>query len=629
MIKIVLKLIGKVIFVLGPVVLCLTCSAQDKVFNLIPQPTHLEKGEGAFILKANTAIVPASVSDKGLAELLALRLKSLTGYDLKVAGTSANSNVIRFVSDANVKGGKEAYQLEVTSKAVVIKANQPEGWFYAMQTLVQLLPLKAERAGVNLGTRIPAVKIEDAPRFQWRGLMVDVSRHFFSKEVIKRYILQMSKYKMNVLHLHLTDNQGWRVEIKSLPKLTEVGAWRVPRKGYWRNQKAPEPGEQATDGGFYTQDDIRELVAYGQQYFVELVPEIDVPGHSLALIAAYPELSCTKKSQQVLAGDPWNASRTNVVCAGNDSVFVFLEKVIGELAGLFPSKYIHIGGDEVSRAYWDKCPVCQQRIKDEHLKSSEELQSYFLKRVSKIVLSKGKKPLGWYENLPGGLPDEMAVMSWKDDKGGILSSKKGQQVVMTPAAYTYLDFYQGDQYLENAIFTVNRLNTTFLFDPLPKGIEEKNVMGGQGSLWTEQVPNERKLQFMTWPRAFALSETLWSGAGKSSWTDFISRVESHLPMLDRDTVNYSRYFYDAVVSGVRGADKALLVNLTTEIEGLKIYYSFDDTDPDPYYPVYAGRPLDIPKGAQNIRVVTYRNGIQVGRLMRIPIAELERRTPAK
>ncbi|SMC85925.1 beta-N-acetylhexosaminidase [Pedobacter nyackensis] len=629
MIKIVFKLIGKGVFLIGFLIFSISALAQDKDFRLIPWPNQLEKGKGEFILKASTSIVPPSIKDKELAELLALRLKSLTGYDLKVANSAAVNNVIRFLADEHIKGGKEAYQLEVTGGNVVIKAAKPEGWFYAMQTLVQLLPANIDQRVANLGVRIPAVKIADAPHFQWRGLMVDVSRNFFSKEVIKRYILQMSKYKMNVLHLHLTDNQGWRIEIKSLPKLTEVGAWRVPRTGYWRNQKAPEAGEKATKGGFYTQDDIRELVAYGQKHFVELVPEIDVPGHSLALIASYPELSCTKGAQQVLAGDPWNASRTNVVCAGNDSVFVFLEKVIDELAGLFPSKFIHIGGDEVSRAYWDKCPVCQQRIKDEHLKSSEELQSYFLKRVSKIVLSKGKQPLGWYENLPGGLPDDMAVMSWKDDKGGILSSNKGQQVVMTPAAYTYLDFYQGDQYLENAIFSVNRLSTTFQFNPIPKGIKEENVMGGQGSLWTEQVPNERKLQAMTWPRAFALSETLWSGPAKRSWSNFIDRVESHLPVLDKDTVNYSRYFYDAIVSGVRGADKTLLINLSTEIEGLKIYYSFDDTDPDPYYPVYAGIPLSIPKGAQNIRVITYRNGVQVGRLMKIPVTELERRTPVK
>lgn len=627
MIKIVLKLICWVVVVAGVSCFSVPCFAQTNSFSLIPYPVHLEEGKGRFFLNNSTLVVPPAVGDTGLVSLFALRIKELTGYQLKMVHAAKRNNSICFITDSNIKE-KGAYHLEVAEKKVVIKAGGAEGWFYGMQTFVQLLPATPKVAAAT-GVYIPSLKIKDAPGYQWRGLMVDVSRNFFSKEVIKRYIVQMSRYKMNILHLHLTDNQGWRVEIKGLPKLTEVGAWRVPRTGYWRGQKAPEPGEQATYGGFYTQDDIRELVAYGQKYFVELVPEIDVPGHALAMIAAYPELSCTKRPQQVLAGDPWNPSRTNVLCAGNDSVFVFLDQVITEISQLFPSKYIHIGGDEVSRAYWDKCAVCQKRIKDEGLNSTEELQSYFLKRVSKMVLSKGKLPLGWYENLPGGLPDGMAVMSWKDNKGGILSAGKGQQVVMTPAAYTYLDFYQGDQYLENAIFTVNRLSTTFQFDPAPKGIDAKYVLGGQGSLWTEQVPNERKLQSMTWPRAFALSETLWAGAGKSSWNNFISRVEAHLPMLDRDTVSYSKYFYDAVISGLRMADKTLLIALSTEVDGLKIYYSFDDTDPDRYYPQYAGKPLEIPKGAQNIRVVTYRDDCQIGRLMKIPISELERRTPSK
>lgn len=637
MIKIVFTLISKIIFLIGLLVFSLAGFAQEKPLALIPLPAQLEKEKGNFMLSANTLIVPAEDKDKGLADLLALRLKVQTGYKLRVVKSARAANVIRFVADPSVRSLKGAYQLEVSAKEVVIKAASPEGWFYGIQTLVQLVPSVENQGVVSASVspvsvpavKVPAVKIADAPRFEWRGLMLDVSRHFFSKEVIKRYIEQMSRYKMNVLHLHLTDNQGWRVEIKALPKLTEVGAWRVPRTGYWRNQKAPEPGEKATDGGFYTHEDIRELVAYGQKHFVELVPEIDVPGHALAMVASYPELSCTKTSQQVLAGDPWNASRTNVLCAGNDSVFVFLDKVVTELAQLFPSKYIHIGGDEVSRAYWDKCAVCQQRIKDEHLTSAEELQSYFLKRVSKIVLSKGKQPLGWYENLPGGLPDEMAVMSWKDNKGGILSSNKGQKVVMTPAFFTYLDFYQGDPYLENAIFTVNRLSTTFQFNPVPEGIKAENVLGGQGSLWTEQVPNERKLQSMTWPRAFALSETLWSGPVKRSWSDFVKRVEAHLPRLDKDQVSYSKYFYDAIVAGQRTTEKELLVVLSTEVEGLKIYYSFDDTDPDAFYPMYSGVPLRIPKGAQNIRVVTYRDDKQVGRIMKIPIVELERRAPAK
>ncbi|SMC43781.1 hexosaminidase [Pedobacter africanus] len=621
-------------------------NARAQSLNLIPKPVRLEPGEGNFVLNARTSIVLPAATDTGFASLFAARLKLATGFNLPLAVARSLGrepvahlkhlkpgarNVIRLVQDENClkSKGDEAYELEINSAGVTIRAARSAGWFYGMQTFMQLLSVGLVQNQKGDGYVIPAVFIEDYPRFKWRGLMVDVSRHFFNKDVIKRYIDQMAKYKLNTLHLHLTDNQGWRVAISSLPKLTDVGAWRVPRTGYWRGQKAPEPNEKATSGGFYTQEDIRELVAYGQQRFVEIVPEIDVPGHSLAMIAAYPELSCTKKPQQVLAGDPWNASRTNVLCAASDSVFIALDKVIGEIAQLFPSKYIHIGGDEVSRAYWDKCPVCQQKIKDEHLGSAEELQSYFLKRVAQIVLSKGKKPMGWYENLPGGLPDEMAVMSWKDSKGGLLSANKGQQVVMTPAFFTYLDFYQGDPYLENAIFTVNRLSTTFQFDPLPEGINAKNVLGGQGSLWTEQVPNERKLQSMTWPRAFALSEVLWSAGNKSDWNNFIRRVESHLPLLDREQVACSRYFYDAIVTATPGLNKEMLVKLSTEVEGLDIHYSFDDTDPDQYYPVYKGTPLSIPKGAQSIRVVTYRKGQQLGRLLKLPVTELQRRMPAK
>lgn len=621
---------GKIFFTcIVFIVLCFNALAQQA--HLIPKPVSLEKGKGHFLLNDNTLIVLPHIDDAGFGALLAARLRLATGYSLRSVVADRKRNSVRFVRDENnlKDKGEEAYSLQVSSAEILIKAAKPAGWFYGMQTLMQLLTVDAGQKLQGRGYLVPVVKIEDYPRFKWRGLMVDVSRHFFSKDIIKRYISQMAKYKMNTLHLHLTDNQGWRLEIKSLPKLTSVGAWRVPRTGYWSGQKAPEPNEAATDGGFYSQEDIKELVVYGQKHFVEIVPEIDVPGHSLAMIAAYPELSCTKKPQQVLAGDPWNVSRTNVLCAANDSVFLALDKVITELADLFPSKYIHIGGDEVSRAYWDRCQVCQQKIKDEHLKSAEELQSYFLKRVAQIVLSKGKKPMGWYENLPGGLPDEMAVMSWKDSKGGLLSASKGQQVVMTPAFFTYLDFYQGDPYLENAIFTVNRLSTTFQFDPLPKGIKEGNVLGGQGSLWTEQVPNERKLQSMTWPRAFALSEVLWSGSNKSDWNNFIERVERHLPVLDSGRVAYSRYFYDAIVTGVRGGNNELLVKLSTEVEGLDIYYSFDDTDPDHYYPVYTGTPLRIPKGAQRIRVVTYRKGQQAGRLINLPVKELERRAPAK
>ncbi|MBE9601041.1 beta-N-acetylhexosaminidase [Pedobacter sp. MC2016-24] len=621
----------KKIFLFAMLCLVISVHAQHRPLNLIPEPAHVAVQSGHFVLKTGMFITCPDTADLGLAKLLASQLKSIGTGGLETAVASEKKGKIKLLRGLlpGAAGHAEGYQLIVNPKEIQILAAQPAGWFYGMQTLLQILQANYKNGQKQLifGQEIPCLTITDYPRFQWRGLMIDVSRNFFTRDVIERYIDQMAKYKMNTLHLHLTDNQGWRVEIKALPKLTGVGAWRVPRTGYWRGQKAPEPGEKATLGGYYTAEDIKHMVAYAARRFVDIVPEIDVPGHSLALIASYPELSCTKTVQQVLAGDPWNASRTNVLCVGNDSVYVVLDQIIGEMAGMFPSKYIHIGGDEVSRAYWDKCESCQKRIRDEHLKSSEELQSYFIKRVAKIVLSKGKIPMGWYEKLPGGLPVEMALMSWKDDKGGIASSNKGHKVVMTPAAFTYLDFYQGDPFMENAIFSVNRLSTTYQFDPLPAGIDQKNVLGGQGSLWTEQVPNERKLQFMTWPRAFSLSQTLWSAAPKPSFPDFVKRIEAHLPRLDRDTVNYSRYFYDAIVSGLRAADKTLQVKLAAELEDLKIYYSFDDTDPDQYYPMYKGMPLDIPKGAQNLRVVTYRDGKVMGRILKIPVTELERRTP--
>nr|WP_199076908.1 family 20 glycosylhydrolase [Pedobacter sp. ASV19] len=588
---------------------------------LIPRPLEYQFTKGHFNLNKNTSL--SRITDPriphGLVQSLMDQLNNSTKF--RISKKNHHNNTISMVlnKDHNPRLGKEGYQLNIQPAKITMQANDPAGLFYAVQSLCQMINTS--------GIQLPCLQITDYPAFQWRGLMVDLSRHFFDKEVIKRYISQMAKYKFNTLHLHLTDNQGWRIEIQSWPKLNSIGSWRVPRTGYWKNQKAPEVGESATYGGFYSQEDILDIIQHAQKHFIDIVPEVDIPGHSLAMIASYPELSCTKTPQQVLAGDPWNASRTNVLCAGNDSVFVALDHIITEIAEMFPSKYIHIGGDEVSRMYWDKCPRCQKRIKEEHLQSSEELQSYFIKRVAKIVISKGKTPIGWYENLPGGLADSMAFMSWKDNKGGINASREGHQVVMTPAAYTYLDFYQGDPYLENAPFTVNRLSTTFEFNPLPAGIDPKQVLGGQGSLWTEQVPNERKLQFMTWPRAFALSEILWSGNNQCGWENFIRRLEKQLPVLDQEGTKYSRYFYDAMIYGSRNPQNELLISLKTEVKDLDIHYAFDDSDPDQFYPKYTGQPLSIPKGAQSIRVVTYRGNQAIGRVIKLPITELEKRSP--
>jgi len=621
----------KVIRLLVVLILCsrIFQTFGQEVKDIIPTPVEIIEKGGFFSFSPKTQFLVEDESYLDAAAVIAQRLKTVCGKESAVIIGKEKKNSLLFSIDSTaqiLKESKEAYILDISNKSIVIKASSPKGWFYAMETIMQLLPAQVENKQNVLVSnyKIPTVLITDFPRFPWRGLMVDLSRHYFSKDVLKAYINQMSKYKLNVLHLHLTDNQGWRIEIKGLPKLTEVGAWRVPRTGYWKGFKAPQPGEVATYGGFYSQDDIRELVQYAQARQVELVPEIDVPGHSLALIASYPELSCTKTPQDVLAGDPWNASRTNVLCVSNDSVYQYLDLIFSEIADLFPSQYIHIGGDEVTRNYWKKCPLCQQKIKEANLEDEEELQTYFLKRLTKIIESKGKKAIGWYENLKGGMPETSVAMSWKSYEGGIKSSQKGQKVIMTPAFFTYLDFYQGDPLMENGPFTVARFNQFYKFDPVQDGVVEHLVLGGQGSLWTEQVPNERKLQAMTWPRSLALAEILWSSKERKPWNSFVKSVEQHFPRFDVANVKYSTNFYEPIVRAKQEGD-VFKVIIDTEVEGLEVYYSFDDTSPDQFYPKYEGMPIIIPSGAHHIRLISYKEGKPIGRELNLPLEEIKKR----
>lgn len=603
--------------------LSISTFAKDKnKIMIIPQPVSIDTGEGFFSLNKGislTADAP-NVKYQKIIEQFIDEFNDITHSSLFLKKTGNRKGNIHFSIDTSLvsKIGREGYRLKITSNNVTVTAVNESGWFYAGRTLLQLIQQEKKKKTHYF---FPCVTIEDYPRFAWRGLMLDVSRHFFSKEVLKSYIHQMAKYKFNIFHLHLTDNQGWRIEIKSLPNLTKIGAWRVPRTGYWKGFLPPQPDEKATYGGFYTHEDIKELVAFAEERNVTIVPEIDVPGHSLSLIASYPELSCTKKPQQVLAGDPWNVSRTNVLCVSNDSVYDALDKIVTELSTLFPSEYIHIGGDEVNRTYWKKCPSCQSLIKKQKLKDENELQTYFIQKVSSIVKSKGKKVLGWYEKLPGGLISEMTYMSWKDYKGGILASQKGHKVVMTPAFFTYLDFYQGDPAMENGPFTVCRLSNCYAFEPEQENVISSNILGGQGSLWTEQVPNERKLQYMTWPRGLALAEVLWSPKEKRDWDDFIKRMEAQFPKFEGNGINYSKAFYEPILSLEKEHGELFLV-IKTEVSNLRVFYSFDDCSPDMYYPEYKMQKVKIPKGAHHIRAISYKNGQPIGREVNISIQEL-------
>ena len=460
-----------------------------------------------------------------------------------------------------------------------------------------------------------------------------MARHFFTKEEVKTFIDQMAAYKYNRLHFHLTDDQGWRIEIKSLPELTDTGAWRAKRVGRWGEWSKPKPDEPRTYGGFFTHEDIRELVQYAGERFVSIMPEIDVPGHSMAMLASIPGLSCTPGKVQVNAGDRFMiwppgggfyGTIDNNLCPANEKVYEVLDKVFTEVASLFPFEYIHMGGDETYKGFWEKSDAIKQLMKREKLKDMHAVQSYFVKRVSRIIESKGKKMMGWDEILEGGLANNAAVMSWQGEKGGIEAAKMKHPVVMSPHGYTYVDLYQGDPIAEPPTYAMVRLNQSYKFNPLPKGVDAKYVLGGQGNLWSERLNTFRHAQYMLWPRGFAVAESVWSPQELKNWSHFIERTEKHFDRFDVARIKYARSMYDPIFSFSRKADSAIVIKLETEIEGLNIHYSFDESYPDNFYPVY-NEPIRVPKDAANLWVVTYRGNQQMGKLIKMPVEEMKKR----
>ena len=434
----------------------------------------------------------------------------------------------------------------------------------------------------------------------------------------------MVKYKYNVFHWHLSDDTGWRIEIKQYPKLTEVGAWRVPRTGKWGSYEGPELGEAATDGGYYKQQDIKEIVKYAQDRFVTIVPEIDIPGHSQALIAAYPTSSCTGEQYIVFPGSN-SGMGANVICAGNEDNFKMLNGIFSEIADLFPGQYIHVGGDEVNKDFWKKCAKCQKRMKDEGLKDEHELQSYLIKRTEKILASKGKKLIGWDEILEGGLAPDAAVMSWRGPEGGISAAKAGHYVVMSPLQYCYLDYQQSDMAIEQTGGGFLKLSDIYKFEPIPEGVDAKYILGGQGNVWTEFIASTGRADNMTWPRALALSEILWSPKTERNYSEFSDRVESQLPRFVSAGVNYSGSIYDPYIIPVKNATGQMQLTFNTEVNNIEVFYTFDATYPDQYAKKYQHLPIDIPKGASEIRAITYRDGKPVGRLLTISMNDLRAR----
>jgi len=609
--------------------------------SLIPQPVSMVMGNGSYNLPADLSVVTGNNAEvKRIADFLSKTISTATGNAVAVReGSGATSKSIFLSLSGDKSIPKEGYRLKVAAEGISVVASEPAGIFYGVQTLLQLLPKEiAGNKKVQREWIVPAVTIEDYPRFAWRGLMLDVSRHFFTKEQVKDFIDQMVKYKFNLLHMHLTDDQGWRIEIKSLPKLTEVGAWRVDKTGTFGRFSAPLPNEPKSYGGFYTQEDIKEIVQYAKDRFINILPEVDIPGHSLAAIASYPELTSTPGTYAVNSGEQlmvWPGGGQhfyglidNSLCPAKENVYVFLDKVFTELAQLFPFDYIHMGGDETARNFWEKSPEIKELMKKEKLKDLNEVQSYFVKRVEKIINSKGKKLIGWDEILEGGLAPNAAVMSWRGMKGGIEAAKQGHEVVMSPTDFAYLDYMQGDVALEPPVYATLRLKKAYSFEPVPEGVNAALIKGGQANLWTEQVYNTRHLQYMVWPRGFAIAEALWSPKDKRNWNDFVKRVEDHFERLDAAQVKYAPSIYDPIFEVSKKDTSTVIVKLSTEVEDLSIHYSFDNSFPDQYYPKYVS-PLTVPKDAAGMKVITYRGDKQMGRLVVIPIEELRRRAGIK
>ena len=619
-------------------------SQTSSSINIIPWPSSVKQNLGTFVM-ANSLVIEAPSSNSDVVKLANYLSKTLavpTGFKVLVGSKSTNLPYIRFVllEKMNKELGDEGYNLSVDPKKIIISANKPAGLFYGSQTLLQLLPKEIESRTLqkNVKWAIPSVEITDYPRFHWRGLLFDVVRHWFTKEQVKEFIDEMAKYKYNLLHLHLTDDQGWRIEIKSLPNLTKVGAWRAPRTGKWGTFSRPTADEPKTYGGFYTQEDMKEIIRYAKDRFIDILPEIDVPGHSMAAIASYPELSCNKGDYLVNTGDKFmnwfpggkfEAMIDNTICPANENVYPFLDKVFTEIAQIFPFPYIHMGGDECAKNFWINNDTIKTLMKKEGLKDMDDVQSYFVRKVEKIILSKGKKMIGWDEILEGGLPPEATVMSWRGMKGGIEAARQNHHVVMSPQDYAYLDLYQGDPVAEPALsYQGLRLSQVYKFDPVPLGVDPNLILGGQGNLWSEQLATFRHAQYMLWPRGLALAETIWSPLSQRNWNGFVKRVEKQMERLDVAEVKYSLSMYDPIFTAKKDEKGNLQVGLSTEVEGLDIYYSFDETPPDNFYPKYSS-PLSSPKEALNLKVITYRDGVQMGKPINMPIAELNKRVGIK
>ncbi|MES2132037.1 MAG: beta-N-acetylhexosaminidase [Bacteroidota bacterium] len=516
---------------------------QPALYPVIPKPTALIPASGTFSL-SNKVIIINNSEVMAEAKYLQAYLESHYGIITIIkpddtptmsSNTSYQTVYMRLANNARKLQEDESYTLDVTPKSIIISSQDPAGVFYGIQSLIQLIP-------ANTPLHIPCANITDSPAYKWRGMHLDCCRHFFTKEEVKKYIDYLAFYKLNTFHWHLTDDQGWRIEIKKYPKLTTIASQRKQTLVGRPGKKNVYDGKPY--GGFYSQEDIKEIIAYAATRHVTIVPEIEMPGHALAALAAYPEYSCKGGNFEV--GDTWGVY-DDVFCAGNDGTLTFMEDILAEVCALFPGKYIHVGGDECPKERWKTCPKCQTRIKKENLKDEHALQSYFITHIEKFVNSNGKQIIGWDEILEGGLAPNAAVMSWQGTEGGIIAAKQKHFAVMTPGKPCYFDHYQVKDNTNEplAIGGFNPLDSVYNYKPVPAALtadEKQFILGAQGNVWTEYISDFKQVEYMSVPRMIALAEALWTPIDQKNYTDFISRLTINAKLLDKMKVNYARHF---------------------------------------------------------------------------------------
>lgn len=587
---------------------------ESKGTLIIPVPLKQELHNGVFTINSQTKIICSNQEEiVKVAGYLSETIGQHCPFQPQVVAMEvvdySDQDIVLLLDGTCTELNDEGYQLQVRRRGVEIHANKPVGLFYGVQSLLQLFPLSFYEGSISDKIEVHGVQITDEPRFPYRGMHLDVCRHMFPVAFIKKYIDLLAMYKFNTFHWHLTEDQGWRIEIKQYPKLTEIGAYRDSTVvGHGGNQSLKYDG--ASYGGFYTQDEIREVVQYASDRMITIIPEIEMPGHSLAALAAYPELGCTDGPFQVAT--TWGVFED--ICCPKEETFTFLENVLTEVMALFPGTYIHIGGDEAPKDRWKESAFCQQLMKEQGLKNEHELQSYFIRRIETFLNSKGRKLIGWDEILDGGLSPNATVMSWRGEAGGIAAAQQGHDAIMTPGGYCYFDHYQADPETEPlAIGGFTTLKKVYGYEPVPEILTESqavHILGAQANVWTEYILSPEQVEYMVLPRMAALAEVDWSQPTNKNWEDFYQRILSHYKVYEALGYQFSRGSYRVIIETKPETTGGWNIVLETEIPEADIYFTSDGNDPDMNSSIYE-KPFLIDQSS-TIKAVVFENGSMKG-----------------